>query len=190
MKKITISQIDSMIKYLKSKTVNRNKSRFGNEHPECEDEDSSILGDKLYPGKYVAIGHGKCLSIEDLVAMSDYGKFLRNDRRNLINPFTRQEYSQVIIDKINDLLRLAGKPVIGNGIIPNISGGQLSREELIDAVVDIGITRYGVDISHVLTNYPDVVSYSDGVLSFDINGIWVNATDLGPDDYEYLGIPV
>jgi hypothetical protein len=194
---LTITQIDNIIKYLNSKkNIQIRKSRFGNDQIklECdEDGESSILGNQLQPGRYVAIGHQKCLSIEELISMSDTGKFLRNSHGNLINPFTRQEYSPEIIDKINDLLEIAGKPRVENGIgnddpiINRIRRGQMSRDELFDRVVSIGENEYSFDISHVLSDYPEMWRYSDGILTFNINNQWINAADLGPGGYEYLG---
>jgi hypothetical protein len=73
---------------------------------------SHILGDPIVPGLYVNIGGKKCLSIQDIMGMSDTGRFLKNKDGDYINPFTRQPLNEGTINKINELLVLSGRETL------------------------------------------------------------------------------
>uniref|UniRef100_A0A6C0I922 Uncharacterized protein n=1 Tax=viral metagenome TaxID=1070528 RepID=A0A6C0I922_9ZZZZ len=114
--------------------------------------ESHILGDPLIPGLYVNVGNGKCLGIRDLIGMGMIGKYPKNERGQYINPFTRQPYNHGTMQKINDLLYLAGLPKINhydlknindfngnfemysNYIITSLKSGRLSLEQQQEAI--------------------------------------------------------
>jgi len=80
----------------------------------CEDGESQILFNKIIPGIYVNLGNKKCLSVQEILEMSDTGKFLKNSKKEYINPFTRQPLTRKQLVKINDILRAAGRTLLGD----------------------------------------------------------------------------
>ena len=79
----------------------------------CEDGESQILFNKIIPGMYVNLGSGKCLSVQEILQMSETGRFLKNNKGEYINPFTRQPLTIRQIIKINDILKASRRPLLG-----------------------------------------------------------------------------
>jgi hypothetical protein len=79
----------------------------------CEDGESQILFNKIIPGMYVNLGSGKCLSVQEILEMSDTGRFLKNNNGEYINPFNRQPLTIRQVIKINQILQAAGRPLVG-----------------------------------------------------------------------------
>ena len=74
---------------------------------ECEDGESKISMAGLVPGLYVNMGHGKCLSVQDLVNMKLYPESFLNSDRQMINPFTKKVLTPEILKQFDELLESA-----------------------------------------------------------------------------------
>mmetsp|Transcript_57183 Transcript_57183/g.107520 ORF Transcript_57183/g.107520 Transcript_57183/m.107520 type:complete len:397 (-) Transcript_57183:381-1571(-) len=64
---------------------------------DCEDGESKISFERVRPGYYLALGHGKCLTVDDL-------RGLRRSGRLDLNPYTRQPFTQAQRRRIDALL--------------------------------------------------------------------------------------
>lgn len=73
-------------------------STAGDPRVDCEDGESKISFEPVRRGRYVALGHGKCLSVDDLRGLERSGRLGTN-------PYTRQPFTRDQQQRIRALLR-------------------------------------------------------------------------------------
>lgn len=66
---------------------------YSKSQEECEDGESKISFRPAQAGRYMALGHGKCLSVEDLQDMQRHGKLDHNPYNR--QPFTIEQRRQI-----------------------------------------------------------------------------------------------
>ena len=193
-----------------------NKKQIKKIQKNCEDGESSILGDRLVPGLYVDIGNMKCLSVQDIVGMKTTNRFVRNTAGILINPFTRVPLTRRIISKIKKLLALAGEDTDIENVYqepeppPNpdvhelnimeyeeellglLREGHLTMEEAKTVVREYGINSYETNVTDFYNDQPDRWRYANGQIDFllplgdDDEEIWIHSYNLGQLEFEIM----
>jgi len=136
----------------------------------CEDGESGILFNKIIPGMYVNLGNKKCLSVQEILQMSDTNKFLKNAKGQYIDPFTRKPLTRAHIFKINEILRAAGKPDLSTLVIKKI-------EEF-----DNDLYYYYQYLTGLLTNNNlsiyDQIAIIDLIAPLEDSGFQINEQDI------------